>query len=166
VDFDPQIVAAWHRKGLAVQYGDAEDPEFPGTLPLAQARGVICATPQLESNLSLLHGLREGGYEGQAPLNRYLLGSVSQKVLYEAPCSVRIARGNDKAIDAPLRIMIGTDGSPGADAAVKAVAARNWPAGTEARVMAALDTMMYVGETVAQHPVLKWLDANNEADRQ
>lgn len=62
--------------------------------------------------------------------------------------------------------MIGTDGSPGADAAVKAVAARNWPAGTEARVIAALDAMMYADETDARHPVVKWLDANDEADRQ
>lgn len=106
------------------------------------------------------------GTHGHSLLNKYLLGSVSQKVLYEAPCSVRIARENDKAIEAPLRIMIGTDGTPGADAAIKAVAARNWPAGTEARVIAVLDTMMYVGETVAQHPVVKWLDANNQADCQ
>lgn len=40
VDFDPQAVSDWRKKGHPAQYGDAEDPEFHATLPLHQARWV------------------------------------------------------------------------------------------------------------------------------
>jgi len=71
-------------------------------------------------------------------LDRLMLGSVSQKVLACAGCSVRIARA-PRSDDSPPRLVIGFDGSEDAEAAVRAVAARAWPPGTAVRVVTAVD---------------------------
>jgi hypothetical protein len=59
-----------------------------------------------------------------------------------APCTVRIARNRAVQNNSPVRILVGIDGSSGAEAAVRAVCERDWPPGSEARVVAALDPMM------------------------
>ena len=82
------------------------------------------------------------GSHGRAALGRVLLGSVSSRVLTEAHCSVRVARERQRQQNAPIRFLIGVDGSSDAEAAVRAVAARHWPAGSEARVITAVDTQM------------------------
>ena len=74
------------------------------------------------------------GSQGRSALGRFLLGSVSQRVLAEATCSVRVARGRVEEAS-PVRIFVAIDGSAGAEAAVRAVAARNWPAQSEAKVV-------------------------------
>lgn len=71
------------------------------------------------------------GSHGRSALGRFFLGSVSQKLVHEAHCSVRVARGRVQEPDTPLRLIVGLDGSPGAAAAVAAVAQRQWPAHTE-----------------------------------
>lgn len=65
VDFDSRRVEAWQRKGLSVLYGDAEDPEFPETLPLGEAQWVVSTIPELDVNLSLLDALHHHGFQGQ-----------------------------------------------------------------------------------------------------
>ena len=66
------------------------------------------------------------GSHGRSVISRFFLGSISQKVLTEAHCSVRVARGHIEVDPSPARIVIGFDGSKGAQAAVDAVAARTW----------------------------------------
>lgn len=80
------------------------------------------------------------GAQGKSGLDRVLIGSVSQKVVTEAKCSVRVARGKVETDAAPTRIIVGYDGSNGADETVKKVSARNWKTGTEARVVIVQDT--------------------------
>ncbi len=65
---------------------------------------------------------------------RLILGSVSQRVLYEARCSVRVARWNEKQ-KGPVRIVVGFNGSQDSEVAVDAVASREWPDGSEARLI-------------------------------
>jgi Kef-type K+ transport system membrane component KefB len=65
VDYDRQLVAAWQREGLPARYGDAEDPEFPTTLPLGRAQWVVSTIPQLDVNLSLLDALQHNGFPGR-----------------------------------------------------------------------------------------------------
>jgi nucleotide-binding universal stress UspA family protein len=77
------------------------------------------------------------GSRGQSGLSRFLLGSVSQKIVTEARCSVRVARDWTPS-DHPARILIGLDGSPGADAAVRSVAGRFWPKGSEVRLVSSM----------------------------
>ena len=75
------------------------------------------------------------GSHGRSAAGRLLLGSVSQKLVHEAHCSVRVARGRVQEPGTPLRIVIGVDGSAGAEAAVNIVAQRQWPPNTEARLV-------------------------------
>lgn len=81
------------------------------------------------------------GSHGQSALSRFFLGSISQKVLTEANCSVRVARGKNQVEPAPARIVIGFDGSNGASAAVDAVASRHWHEGSKVRLIAATDAI-------------------------
>ena len=75
------------------------------------------------------------GSHGRSALGRLVLGSISQKVLTEAACSVRVARGRVEEPGTPVRIVVGLDGSPGSFAAVKAVGSRNWPSNTEVKLV-------------------------------
>src|SRR4029453_8274800 len=67
-------------------------------------------------------------------LHRAVLGSGSQTVLTHAPGSVRIVRPRRSSAGTAQRLLIGVDGSPGADAAVAAVAARTGEPGTGGRL--------------------------------
>jgi nucleotide-binding universal stress UspA family protein len=73
---------------------------------------------------------------------RLILGSVSQRVLYEARCSVRVARCAEAWRCGPVRIVVGFNNSPDAQVAVDAVASRAWPVGSEVHVVTAFDTGM------------------------
>jgi nucleotide-binding universal stress UspA family protein len=82
------------------------------------------------------------GSQGRSALGRFFLGSVSKKLATEARSSVRVARRTvEKAQEAPLRIMIGVDGSPGAEHAVRSVGRRVWPEETEVRIVAVDDSV-------------------------
>lgn len=71
IDFDPEVIATWHRHRHPAQYGDAEDPEFAATLPLAGVRWVVCTAPRRETNLSVLKAVREFGYTGKVALTAH-----------------------------------------------------------------------------------------------
>ena len=72
-------------------------------------------------------------------LHRLLLGSVSQSVLTHASGSVRIVRARRVEPTVASRILVGMDGSPGAEAAAAAVAARSWPPGSEVMLLSVFD---------------------------
>ena len=61
------------------------------------------------------------GSQGRTALGRFFFGSVSQKVLHRANSPVRIARPSRKSPDVPVQLMVGVDGSPDSDAAVRAI---------------------------------------------
>ena len=72
---------------------------------------------------------------------RLVLGSTARSVLRHAPCSVEIVRpargGADADVECKkgMKILIGTDGSEFSMVALRSVAERPWPAGTEVRVI-------------------------------
>jgi nucleotide-binding universal stress UspA family protein len=78
------------------------------------------------------------GSHGRTAPGRFFFGSVSQKLVHEAHCTVRIARGEVKEPGAPLRLIAGVDGSKCADAAIDTIAARKWPKGGQARIVSAI----------------------------
>jgi nucleotide-binding universal stress UspA family protein len=90
---------------------------------------------------------------------RLILGSISQRVLYEAKCSVRIARASSKDANDPVRILIGADQSSDSNAAVDAVCSRHWPNGSEAGVLAVVDTVMAINSESAE---MKWIEVDDE----
>jgi nucleotide-binding universal stress UspA family protein len=79
------------------------------------------------------------GSQGRGALSRALLGSVSQRIVTGAHCSVRVARAGSQQTDLPIRIIVGLDRSPDALSAIHAVAGRNWLAKTEVRLVTAVD---------------------------
>ncbi len=99
---------------------------------------------------------------------RLILGSVSQRVLYEVRCSVRVARCSDVRREGPIRIVVGFNSSPDSEVAVAAVASRTWPEGSEARVITARDTLEPAMEGVAAEKLraagLTTLEVSREGD--
>ncbi|HKS30051.1 MAG TPA: universal stress protein [Pyrinomonadaceae bacterium] len=82
------------------------------------------------------------GSQGRSALGRFFLGSVSKKLATDADSSVRVVRRiAEKSEDEPPRIMIGVDGSRGAERAVRSVGRRVWPEGTELRIVAVDDSV-------------------------
>ncbi|MEV5743872.1 cation:proton antiporter family protein [Microbispora rosea] len=71
IDFDPQQVAANTRAGVTTLFGSAEDIHLLEALPLDRARYVISTIPALDTNTSLLHGLRHHNYRGTIALTAY-----------------------------------------------------------------------------------------------
>jgi len=103
------------------------------------------------------------GARGHSMLGgRLILGSVSQRVLYEAGCSVRIARGLRKSSDSIVRILIGVDHSQDSLAAVDAVLSRHWPKGTQVRLLAVVDTVMAIDTDPKKTGNMKWIEVGDE----
>jgi len=102
------------------------------------------------------------GSQGHSALGRFVLGSVSQVVLNEAQCSVRIARGSKENKTSRLRIIVGVDGSPCSAATVRAATERTWPPGSEAYVVTAYDPIVptAVGQFIP--PVVAMVEEGNE----
>lgn len=128
-------------QALAEQAAKRVKAEFPGWEVKAEA----CCDAPAWAVIKMADRYKPGfiivGSHGHSVVGgRLILGSVSQRVLYEARCSVRVARCSDVRPYGPVRIVVGFDGSPGADLAVDAVASRAWPEGSEARVVTALET--------------------------
>jgi nucleotide-binding universal stress UspA family protein len=105
------------------------------------------------------------GSHGHSAISRFFLGSISQKVLTEACCSVRIARGRIEIDPAPSRLLVGFDGSNGAQAAVEAIASRKWPENTEVRLIAATEriTPSAIGRFIS--PVAHMVEEVNESEQ-
>jgi len=102
------------------------------------------------------------GSHGHSSISRLMLGSVSQKVVVEAPCSVRVGRKDRRPADAPARILVGLDGSTDADAAVTVVGARDWPAGSEIRLMTSIDAKILSAAQLPTDSVAKWIAEGDE----
>jgi nucleotide-binding universal stress UspA family protein len=102
------------------------------------------------------------GSHGQTALGRFFFGSVSQKVLHEAHCSVRIARGRLEEPGTPVRIIIGIDGSKYANAAVQVVASRDWPQGTEVRLVSGMWKIPAAAPDHTLKPIADWIARENK----
>ena len=107
---------------------------FPGWSVKAEAEGgtpfweLVQMANRLDVDLIAIgsHGHSTAG-------GRLILGSVSQRVLYDAPSPVRVARCVERRSDGPIRIIVGFNGSADSEPALNAVTLRSWPPGTEAR---------------------------------
>jgi nucleotide-binding universal stress UspA family protein len=124
---------------MAVQASARVQADFPNwevradAVADSSASAIINRADEWQADLIVV------GSQGRSALSRLMLGSVAQKVVTDAACSVRIARRRLGQNDAPLRIAVCVDGSSYAAAAVSAVAKRTWPAGTAACVFAVLN---------------------------
>ena len=104
------------------------------------------------------------GSHGRSAPARLFLGSVSLELLHKAPCSVRVVRLDRTGGTGPIRIIIGNDGSATAEAAVREVGRRFWPASTEAQVLSIVETLVpqpadaLAASTYANDPAFKLIE--------
>lgn len=132
---------------------------FPAWTVHAEARadspawGIILKAEEWQADLIVL------GSRGLSPVGRLLLGSVSQTVVTQARCSVRIARERSPEPAHSPRIVLGVDGSAQAQAAVHAIAGRVWPSSSEVRVIAAINPSL--ATAVALPAVQQWRQAED-----
>jgi nucleotide-binding universal stress UspA family protein len=149
---------------LAARAKERLQKNFPGWQISAEATygspawEVIMRADQWKPDLTVV------GSHGRNALGRLVLGSVSQKVLTEARCSVRVARGRVEVEESPVRIIVGVDGSPGAEAAVREASSRRWPLKSEARVVIVEDPLVptLIGHLIP--PVAKWIEESNRGE--
>lgn len=143
----PQPFEAWetHAKEITAAMELAERAagrlraNFPSWEVAAESNAGSPAWELLARSDELDADLVVVGSHGRSGLGRFVLGSISQKVLTEADCSVRIARGRVDVDPAPARIIVGFDGSRGSRSAVASVASREWPEGSQVRVVVVSD---------------------------
>lgn len=85
------------------------------------------------------------GSHGRGAVSKFLLGSVAGEVVRAARSSVEIVRaipGRQRKPLSPMKILLATDNSECSRTAVRHVAARPWPVGTEIKVISAIDTSL------------------------
>lgn len=132
-----QVVA--EARGMAEQAAARLQKQFPTWKVQAEACADSPAWAILKKAEAWKPDLIVVGSHGQSAISGLLLGSVSQRVLIEASCSVRIARRRAREEAPEVRLVIGVDGSFGAEAAVHVVTKRVWPAGSSVCIVAARD---------------------------
>lgn len=125
-------------RSFAARAAERVRADFPGWQVRA---GVECDSPpwaviktadHLGADLIVV-----GAHKHSVAGGRLILGSTSQRVLYEASRPVRVARCADGRREGPARIVVGFNGTPQSEAAVESAASRAWPEGSEARVVTA-----------------------------
>lgn len=127
---------------MAEQAGDMIREDFPAWEMRADlaagstARVIAKKVGQWRPNLVVL-GL-EGGAE---PARRYF--GVLRRIAVEATSSVRMALGSNAEADEAPRVLLCADGSPYTEAAVIAVASRDWPKATEVRILTVVNPFDY-----------------------
>jgi Kef-type K+ transport system membrane component KefB len=96
VDFDPQVLSKWAEQGVDVLYGDAEDPELPGLLPLPHSGWIVSTIRRTDANLALLAALRHLGYRGKVAVAAHhradgerLRAAGADRVLYPYASAAR-----------------------------------------------------------------------------
>jgi nucleotide-binding universal stress UspA family protein len=151
---EERIIAARHQahekamqaveeaRALAIRACNRVQTDFPGWEVSAEASADSPAWAVLKKANTWKPDLIVLGSRGRSTFERVMLGSVSQKVVTEAQCPVRVSRAQDKQAGTPVRLVIGVDGSPGADAAVRTVAHRSWPPNTTASIVAVVDPVL------------------------
>lgn len=80
------------------------------------------------------------GSHSHSVLERVFFGSVAQKVVAEAACSVRICRGPQAS--GPPVIVVAVDGSENSKDALREIANRSWPARTKFQLVSVVDASM------------------------
>lgn len=106
------------------------------------------------------------GSHGRSALGRFFLGSISQWLLHEARCSVRVARGKLDEPDFPVRLLLALDGSRNANKALEQIIARNWPAKSEVRVVRVEQPLELTFVGGIAPPVRRSVGSLNKEERQ
>jgi nucleotide-binding universal stress UspA family protein len=113
--------------------------------------GIIDCASEWQADLIILGSREPSGLSG------LLFGDVARTVARGASCSVEIVRGGSvsgSTRDAPMKILLATDGSKGALAAAQSVATRPWPANTCVLALGVADIHIRATEPVFNEPAV------------
>ncbi|MBE0575581.1 MAG: cation:proton antiporter [Desulfuromonadales bacterium] len=102
VDYNPDLVSS-EPMGNPVLYGDAEDPEFVASLPLAHVQWVVSTARERQVNQALIHTLRSLGYAGRIAVTVHGPGEVAR--LEQAGADLVLVPLADAAREAADRIL-------------------------------------------------------------
>jgi len=146
---DMQARAGEGRKRLSVLFPDwAVRSEACADSP---AWGVLKKEEQWQPDLTVV------GANSHTLPEKLMFGSIAQKIVTTARGSVRVGRGGHKDAGAPLRLIVGVDGSPDAQGALDELCARSFPAGTKVRVVVVLDPRMAIGIATLFPTLARWV---------
>lgn len=163
LDDDSNEEIQHHRIDEAQSFADSAVGRLRKILPKWRITAKAVADPAETAIVDCAHAWKPDlivvGSHGLVGFRRIALGSVSQHVLNHTHCSVRIGRRGARATGHSTRILVGTDGSRDATAALKMVAARKWPVGTEVRVVSIADSRSWLLTSAASLPETMCLPA-------
>lgn len=78
VDFDPQVVKAWQKKGKHIVYGDMEDPELLEQVNFSSSKFVISTVPDFLHSRQLVKSLKRENYTGKIYLTAITMKDFKQ----------------------------------------------------------------------------------------
>jgi nucleotide-binding universal stress UspA family protein len=81
------------------------------------------------------------GSRNRSVVGRFILGSVSQRIVSEADCSVRVTRPAQRQENSPQKLILGIDSSDASNLVLQAVASRNWTPGSEVALVSAMESV-------------------------
>lgn len=136
-----ELFPRWNVKALAV--GDSP------------AQGILRKADEWKVDLIVV------GSHGRSLMERFFLGSVSQKVANEAHCSVRIARPRRISTHANPRVIVAVDGSRDSEAAVHAVMGRHWPLRTQFQLVTVVDSRLKTAAALPTHWARDWINQHD-----
>ncbi|SFG08947.1 cation:proton antiporter [Neptunomonas qingdaonensis] len=107
IDYNPELVHKGDQMGFPIIYGDAEDPEFLTSLPLASASWVVCTVRDEHVSRALVHALRDNSYAGRIAVTAH--DPIEAKRLSSAGADLVLVPFADAAVEAAARILEKTD---------------------------------------------------------
>lgn len=123
------------------------------------AREILAKAAEFKPDLIVV------GSQGKNSISPLFPGSTSRKILSEAECSVRVARGKIEIEQDTARLVVGFDGSGGAEAAVKAVARRSWGERGKVRLVTVVDSLVPAEISRFVSTVADLVEEEKQADR-
>ncbi len=125
------------------------------------ASGIIKAAGELDADLIVI------GSHGLGRVERFLIGSVSRRVVAHAPCSVLVVRQPKKPVaEQPLRVLVALDGSQPAKAALDAVADMAKQGPLQATLMRVLLSSHFYRIDILEQMTDSWQNLKQEAKEQ
>lgn len=103
IDYNPQLVRSGDAMGYPVLYGDAGDPEYIASLPLAGVQWVVSTARERHVNQTLIHSLRGVGYAGRIAVAAHGAGEVAR--LQQAGADLVLVPYMDAAYEAADRLL-------------------------------------------------------------